>query len=85
MWPYNDDESLWLSPLAAERRLVPQDQISPELIAYHELRAREMRSQALAQAASGLFNALRAPFRQKSGDGQHRWPADWLRNAETGR
>lgn len=70
MWPYSDDENHWLSPAAPERRLVPQDQITPELIAYHTQRARQLRSQALAQAAGSLFNALRHPFKAKSGSGE---------------
>jgi hypothetical protein len=81
MWPYNDDENLWISPAAPERRLVPQDQISPELIAYHVRRARQLRSQALADAAGRLLDALRHPFTAKSRTGQLHWP----RNAQFNR
>ncbi|WP_374368798.1 RSP_7527 family protein [Dongia sp.] len=78
MWSYTDDENLWLSPAAPERRLVPQDQISPELIAYHTQRARQLRSQALAEAAGSLFDALRHPFKAKS-DGEPARFAHWTR------
>lgn len=73
MWPYNDDESLWLDKETAEARLIPQDQINPDLIAYYERRARKLRAEAIAGAAGDLYNALRRPFREKSLNVQQRW------------
>jgi hypothetical protein len=69
MWPYNDDESVWLTShpettMTPVPRLVAPDQISPELLAYHERRARHLRREAIGAAAQALFDALRHPLRR---------------------
>lgn len=84
MWPYNDDESRWLDT-NAPARLVPADQITPELIAYHERRARQLRSEAMAQALGGLSAALRRSAQPVGTRGDRlrsqRLPGHWPRGA----
>lgn len=59
MWPYNDDENGWLGQKNAQ-----PVKITPELIAFHEQRARELRRETMAGLANHLLAGAGRLFRQ---------------------
>ena len=62
MWPYNDDENGWLGQKTASD--IKPVQITPELIAFHEERARELRRETMAGLADYLLAGAARIFTQ---------------------
>lgn len=58
MWPYNDDENGWLADQSAQ-----PTRITPELIAFHEQRAKQLRRETLAAMANALLTGAATMFR----------------------
>lgn len=64
MWPYNDDENGWLGQKNAPQGSNEWVQITPELIAFHEQRARELRRETMAGLADYLLAGAARIFNQ---------------------
>jgi hypothetical protein len=64
MWPYNDDENGWLGQNSALGNSTGLVQITPELIAFHEQRARELRRETMAALATNLLAGAGKLFQQ---------------------
>jgi hypothetical protein len=74
MWPYTDEENGWLGQTIARQAPAPQNvlakdnpagptQITPELIAFYEQRARQLRAETMAGIASHVVASVATMFR----------------------
>lgn len=78
MWPYTDEENGWLGQKSARQAIVPQNtvpqnralqdpvglvEITPELIAFYEQRARQLRAETMAGVANHIVASIATMFR----------------------